>query len=97
MGIELISHNPEAGNLHYNWEGWRRIREFARTNGISPSEFADSNDGNDLSAATCRALATAIERCQRQYNKIFAGTYYGRAPAREHARIWRESDGFEQW
>ena len=97
MGIELISRNPEAGNLHYNWDGWRWIREFAKASGIKPGEFAESNDGDDLSPATCRALATAIESHQREYNKVFAGTYFGRAPAREHARIWRESDGFEQW
>ena len=97
MGIELISHNPAGGNLHYNWDGWQWIRDFAHTSGISSGEFANSNDGEDLSPATCQALALAIEKHQRQYNEIFAGTYYGPAPAREHARIWRESNGFEQW
>jgi hypothetical protein len=97
MGIELISRNPEAGNLHYNWDGWRWVRELAKANGISPSELAESNNGDELSPTICRALAAAIERHQREYNKVFAGEYYGRAPARKHARIWRESDGFEQW
>jgi len=97
MGIELISRNPEGGGLYYNWEGWRWIREFANANGISPSEFAESNDGDELSPATCRALATAIEGHQGEYNKVFAGIHYGRAPAKKHAQTWRESDGFEQW
>src|SRR5260221_4771778 len=97
MGIELLPRNPDAVSLHYNWDGWRWIREFARANGISSSEFAESNDGNDLNSATCCAVANAIESHSREYNKIFSGTYFGREPARKHARIWRESDGFEQW
>lgn len=97
MGIELLPRNPEGNSLHYNWEGWRWIREFARANGISPDEFAESNDGDGLDASTCCALADAIENHSQEYNKTFAGTYFGRTPARKHARIWRESDGFEQW
>ncbi len=97
MGIELIPRDPGGGTLHYNWEGWRRIREFANANGISPGELAESNDGDEISPATCHALAAAIEGHQEEYNKIFAGAYYGRAPARKHALIWREAGGFEQW
>jgi len=97
MGVDLIPRNPGGGGLYYSWEGWRWVREFANANGISPSEFAESNDGHELSSATCRALAIAIENHQREYNEVFAGTCYGLAPARKHARVWRQSDGFEQW
>jgi hypothetical protein len=97
MGIELVSRSSEGGSLHYNWDGWRWIREFATANGISPVEFADSNDGDELSPVTCHAFATVIDSHHKEYNKVFTGAYYGRAPAKKHARIWRESDGFEQW
>jgi len=97
MGIELISHNHDSGDLHYNLGGWQWLRDFAIRNGISINEFADSNDGQDLSEATCLALAVAIENHQEEYNEVFAGAGYGPAPAEEHARIWRESSGFEQW
>ena len=97
MGIELIPRDPGGSTLYYSWEGWRWIRELAKADGISPGELAESNDGDEISPATCRALAAAIESHQEEYNKIFAGAYYGRTPARKHARIWREADGFEQW
>src|SRR5580704_13283412 len=96
MGVELISHNSQAGNLHYSWKGWCWIREFARENGIDTGEFAEYNDGDELGAAACQALASAIERHESEYNKTFGGGCYGSDPAKEHARVWRESSGFEQ-
>jgi hypothetical protein len=97
MGVDLLSRNHSVGNLHYSWRGWSWIREFARENGIDTSEFAEYNDGDDLGAEACRALADAIERHESEYNKTFGDGCYGASPAREHARVWRESFGFEQW
>lgn len=57
MGVELISHNSQAGNLHYSWKGWCWIREFARENGIDTGEFAEYNDGDELGE---------VSRCDRE-------------------------------
>lgn len=97
MGVELISRDQSGRDLHYSWDGWRFLREFACKQGIDAAQITDSNDGNILSAAICRAVANAIESQPSEYDKFFAGPAYGPAPAAEHARIWRESSGFEQW
>ena len=97
MGMELIPLNPGASGLRYSGEGWRWIRHFAHRNGVATDQFSEWNDGDPLDAETCCALATAIERNQSEYNKVFAGKCYGPSPADGHAGIWRESSGFEQW
>jgi hypothetical protein len=96
MGIELISRDQNGRDLNYNWEGWRFLQEFASKQGIDADQITGSNNGDTLSAAICHAVANAIESQPSEYNKFFAGPAYGPAPAKEHARIWRESSGFEQ-
>lgn len=97
MGMDLVPLNDNLKNLHYNWEGWRWIRDFAEKNGISTQQFSDSNDGEELAASICSAMADVIEKHQGEYNQVFGGPHYGVDPAQIHARIWRESSGFEQW
>lgn len=97
MGVDLVSRDRSGRDLHYNWDGWRFLREFASKQGIATAQITDSNNGDTLSAAVCHAVANAIENQPSEYNKFFAGPTYGPAPAMEHARIWRGSSGFEQW
>ena len=96
MGIDLISHNRNSRDLHYNLAGWRWLHDFASNNGVDIGGFVGSDDGEDLSSLTCLAVALAIENHQPEYNEAFAGSGYGPAPAEEYARIWRESSGFER-
>lgn len=46
----------------YNWTGWSWLVEKLDEWGVDISEFADMNDGDEISEATCRAVADAIER-----------------------------------
>jgi hypothetical protein len=96
MGVELISCDQNGRDLHYNLDGWRFLQEFASKQGIDAAQITASNNGDILSAEICHAVANAIESQSSEYNNYFAGPAYGPSPAKEHARIWRESSGFEQ-
>ena len=45
----------------YNWSGWRYICDKLEEWGVDISEFSGCNDGEKISAATCKKVADAIE------------------------------------
>ncbi len=98
MGMDLVSTKNKG--LSYNWTGWKSLCEFVERNGISTAEFAGSNDGCRIKAATCKLVAKAIEGNADEYNKIFGSSMRagdGPTPAAKHAKLWRTSGGFRQW
>jgi len=101
MGVDLIPKNKNSHGLKYNWSGYRYICQFALRHGVPTEEFVYGIVGitssEFISAETCRKMAKAIEANAAEYNAAFGGnpepSGYGDAPAEEHARFWRESQG----
>ena len=71
MGMDLMPARPKGAALEpngvdprwmqYNWAGWRELVRVVDEAGVSTLEFAGCNDGDRISAATCREVADAIE------------------------------------
>lgn len=59
MGIDLISTKNE---FHYNWGGWRWLYEHLVGWDVGVEELKFTNDGDFISAETCKAIAEALDR-----------------------------------
>jgi len=101
MGMDLKPINPtpdapkdEDGRLEwgrYNWTGWRWIVDHLQAWGVSTSEFKGCNDGDPISAETCRKVADAIEahlpELEERDRKWLA----------PHVERWRTCGGYQQF
>ena len=101
MGMDLL---PRRGknSIHYNWSGGRSLITLLDGYGVDTTEFAGNNDATPICAATCRAVADAIEARRDQYNSLYGGTPkdqggYGDDPATDAAEAWRNAGGVRQW
>ena len=52
--------HPEWGR--YNWSGWSFLVDKLAEWGLDVKEFAGTNDGDLISAKTCRKVADLLER-----------------------------------
>lgn len=59
MGMDLISTN---NHFSYNWSGWRWLYEYLVGWGVGVEELKFTNDGDLISAETCKAIAEALDR-----------------------------------
>lgn len=74
----------------YNWNGWFYLQDRLREWGVDISEFRGVNDGDKISAKTCRAVADAIE-------KHLAGMdERDRNWLSPHVKLWRTCGGYAQ-
>ncbi len=61
MGMNLYPKNDQEGeSVDYNWNGWGTLVGYLRTWGVDVSEFKGVNDGDPISAETCRKVSNAI-------------------------------------
>ena len=93
MGVALIAKSGDS--LDYNWTGWKGICKLA-------GESADTNlpmvnDGDEIQPSVCIRIGEAIEANADWYNREYGGGGYGKAPADEHAKFWKMSNGVEVW
>ena len=56
MGMDLM-----GADLSYNWGTWRRFVTLLDHWSVDIDEFKYTNDGHQISARTCMAVADAIE------------------------------------
>ena len=100
MGIDLVPIAPTAempqykgkpASLHYNWSGWRYITNFLDKYNELTGEFAGSNDGDAISAETCRRVADCIEK---HVNEL---PPEDKEWLTKHIPYWRHCGGFNQW
>lgn len=114
MGMDLKPINPtkdapkdEHGYVwgRYNWGGWRWLISHLDKWGVDTSEFKGMNDGDPISAATCKIVGDAIESHQAELIREFIDEE-GEPPEKageleeyikEQATRWRTCGGYEQW
>jgi hypothetical protein len=61
MGMNLYPKNdPDGESVDYNWTGWNTLIYYLKRWGVDTSEFKDVNDGDPISADTCRKVSHAI-------------------------------------
>lgn len=80
--------------LHYNLAGWSTLRSYLQSWKVDMREFSDFNDGERISAKTCRCVASAIRANYRKLPGI------DKAWLRGHATEWErlaKAGGAEQW
>lgn len=89
MGMDL---KPRRGGrvLSYNWTGWKWLVDMLDRRGVDTSEFRFLNDGDPISAATCKEVAQAIEAELPALDESY------QTWLRSHPQKWRESGGFSQ-
>jgi hypothetical protein len=92
MGMDLSPINAKLEGLSYNWDAWLFLMEKLNEWGVDTREFSGSNDGELISASTCRAVADALEahvdEIPGEKNRKFF---------RAGIEAWRHSNGFCQW
>ncbi|MBM3740867.1 MAG: hypothetical protein FJW39_34410 [Acidobacteria bacterium] len=91
MGMDLFSVSGTSG-ISYNWTAWRWLIGKLNEWGVDTSEFTDHNDGDRISADTCRAVADALEAHIDEIDDLETREFY-----REGIQAWRECNGFRQW
>ena len=91
MGMDLDPINDNKTDLHYNWNGWSWLTERLIEWGVDVSEFTGYNDGDVISAATCRKVGDAIEA---HIEEIEERHQVWLSP---HIERWRTSGGFRQF
>lgn len=61
MGMNLYPKNdPDGESVDYNWTGWGTLVHYLKEWGVDTSEFKGVNDGDQISAETCRKVSHAI-------------------------------------
>ena len=75
----------------YNWSGWSLLCEHLEKWGVDTSEFRGVNDGDKISAKTCRAVADAIEAHLHELDEPHRNWL---AP---HVARWRTCGGYAQF
>lgn len=96
MGMYVVSTKPVRNppSLLYNWSGWSTLVRYLKQWGVNTNEFSGFNDGERISAHTCRNVADAIEA---NYKKLLKAD---RMWLKGHAKLWRrmaKAGGCEQW
>lgn len=86
MGIDMI-----GAGIGYNWQGWRWLVAHLESWGVDVSELKFSNDGDPISAETCRAIADAIEAHLHELDE------YHREWIEPHIKSWRTCNGCSQY
>lgn len=74
----------------YNWSGWSWIEQHLQAWGVDTHEFDGSNDGEKISAETCRKVADAIEAHIGELDEEH------QTWLRPHIELWRTCGGYEQ-
>ena len=68
MGMDLIPQTRvrQVESFHFNWNGWSQIGDLLDQLGENTNELSGSNDGDKISAKTCkrwaRTLSAAMDR-----------------------------------
>lgn len=75
----------------YNWTGWFWLIEHLDQWGVDTSEFDGCNDGNQIKAVTCRAVADAIEKHLPELPRI------DQQWLKPHIMLWRTCGGYRQY
>lgn len=100
MGMDLIPQNPsddaptdEWGVTpgRYNWAGWHYITTKLEEWGVPLDEFANSNNGDIISEATCKLVADAIEQHLPELPEE------DRTWLTPHVALWRTCGGYAQF
>ena len=96
MGMDLLArrHKKRIPVLHYNWSGWSELWGLLNKYGVDTSEFSGWNDGNVISAKTCRVVAEMIRLHKAELSQDGCEWIEG------HEEGWRafgKSGGCEQW
>jgi hypothetical protein len=86
MGMDLI-----GADLSYNWAGWRWLVANLEAWGVDVCELKFFNDGDPISAETCRAIADAI---YSHLDELDAEDVEWIGP---HIWRWRTCTGCNQW
>lgn len=86
MGMDLV-----GAGLSYNWNGWRWLVERLESWGVDVCEMKFTNDGDPISAETCRAVADAIDL---HFDELDSEERNWLGP---HIWQWRSCKGCEQW
>ncbi len=83
MGMDLHLADSDAGSLvTYNWGGWEMLIGYLRQWGVDTTEFLLVNDGDEISAATCRWVSHAIADHFDELPPDYQARLMG------HAEIW---------
>lgn len=103
MGIDLKPMRPtkdaprrEDGKPvwgRYNWAGWSWFVGKLEEWGVDVSEFSGMNDGDLITAATCRKVADAIEA----HLSEFPEGSVRRQEMAEDVLLWRTCGGYRQY
>jgi hypothetical protein len=83
----------EAGKVvwgRYNWHGWGVLRGKLEEWGVDTSEFSGCNDGDLISAKTCRKVADAIEAHLPELSEEYQNWL------QPHIARWRTCGGYAQ-
>lgn len=108
MGMDLKPIRPhkdaprnERGDVQwarYNWSSWSTLLRFLEEQGVDLSEFSGSNDGERISAATCKKVAKVIKDNATLYVLAFGGGDLADVSwALEDAELWRTCGGYRQY
>lgn len=85
--------DPQWGR--YNWWSWQQLCNFLERHGVDLSEFAGSNDGDKISAKTCRLVAKTIRENIDEYTAIWSQA------TREESELcalrWETCGGYRQY
>lgn len=81
--------HPKWGR--YNISGWSYIWDQLNRWGVDTSEFSGYNDGDKISAKTCRAVADAIEKHLPEMSER------DRRWLEPHVILWRTCGGYRQY
>ncbi len=103
MGMDLkpIAPKPDAPKNEqgtpiwgrYNWTGWQYIINLADRHGVDVSKFSGVNDGEEISAETCMAVADAIERAIDDHELSPQDVEW----LTPHILLWRTCGGYCQF
>lgn len=85
MGMDLI-----GAGLSYNWQAWCWLRERLQTWGVDTSELSSRNDGDPISAATCVAIADALQTHLEELSPT------EKSLVEPHIDAWRNCHGCSQ-
>jgi hypothetical protein len=75
----------------YNWFNWGWLCDKLDEWNVDISEFSGTNDGDRISAKTCKAVAQAIE------DNLHTLSQQKQEWLRPHIELWRTCGGYRQY